>query len=72
MKSERIDSTSEKEIDYPVLMQAGTGRVILLTSPTVGVVVHEPSDSSPPIGAHSTNWSLDCLTAFNGTVKLSN
>ena len=56
--------------EYPKLMVAGGGLIVLFCGDEHGAVI-EPNDIWE-CGYYSRDWNMDEFTDFNGTVTLSN
>ena len=68
MKAVINEKETPKQPEYPMLMKAtGSGRIVLFTSPTIGMVIH-----GEDTGIFHEKWATDAFTPFTGSITLSN
>jgi len=69
MKTKITNQASQQEKPFPKLMIDGSGDVYLMTSKTVGTIIH--SNAQQNIGQYGVNWIYK-FEDFSGEVTLSN
>lgn len=70
MKSE-VKLEQKLKYEYPKIMIAEDGVIVLFLEDRVGFVVGNPREFNP-IGYYSDWWIMDRFKDFTGTVTLSN
>lgn len=65
-------STVTPKLDFPVLMIAKGGSVVLFDSPTSGTCVAEAENSLMVFGQYARNRDIAYFTPFYGEVTLEN
>jgi len=71
MKVTTTNATSVKVLDYPKLMVAADGEIVLMCSHGKGVVIR-CGNTINPVGQMSECWHMNCFKDYTGTITLEN
>lgn len=72
MKSTITNKSIGQAIQYPCLMVASDGDIVLFFGPSEGVAVHVTPEDGNVIGEYCNTWKMHYFQPFHGTVTLEN
>lgn len=74
MVKSKLKKKKNIKVDYPCLMTSRGKKVVLMSSPGVGVVVYNEfgDPEGQEVGHYATNWAEECFEPFEGTLELKN
>lgn len=70
MVKAEVDTARAVSGEFPKLMVASDGEIVLFVDYGKGMVVNGGKENA--MGAYSSSWVMDCFQHFTGTVTLSN